>query len=294
MHAATQFWDPEVDVFRFGDDELCPTVEEFHVYLQGFASNTIVVPPYRESMPKLLTSSLRISKSATESLLNGGQINIMRLMEWFGPKGDTTDTAVQDRRRFALTICMLAAYLLVSPDGRVNPSLVSVATQLGVHRNVVPMVLAETLMGLDLVATGQTETFGGSPLLLQLWLSDKLGLIAAPEARWSYLPGRMHQREMLYPEMSTEDWHAFMSRLAPHEIVWRHGALDIPDMAMNSAGFERMVIAGLTSFTFYIPGRILRQLGISQGLNRAGVESFHLPEFTAHNLTGYKHNWGLR
>ena len=63
---------------------------------------------------------------------------------------------------------MLAAYLLVSPNGRVNPSLVSVATQLSDRRNVVPMVLAETLIGLDLVATGQTIIFGGSPLLLQV------------------------------------------------------------------------------------------------------------------------------
>ncbi|KAI8568929.1 hypothetical protein RHMOL_Rhmol02G0239000 [Rhododendron molle] len=55
-----------------------------------------------------------------------------------------------------------------------------------------------------------------------------------------------------------------------------------------------MVTAGLSSFTFYIPSRILRQLGISQGSHRAGVETFHIPAFTAQNLTGYEHNWGLR
>ncbi|KAI8568949.1 hypothetical protein RHMOL_Rhmol02G0240400 [Rhododendron molle] len=55
-----------------------------------------------------------------------------------------------------------------------------------------------------------------------------------------------------------------------------------------------MVIAGLSSFTFYIPGRILRQLGISQGSHQAGVETFHVPAFTAQNLIGYEHNWGLR
>ncbi|KAI8555279.1 hypothetical protein RHMOL_Rhmol05G0162700 [Rhododendron molle] len=63
-----------------------------------------------------------------------------------------------------------------------HPSLVSVAAQMGARRNVVPLVLAEMLMGLDLVYTGQTNTFSGSPLLLQLWLSDKIGLLAAPEA----------------------------------------------------------------------------------------------------------------
>ena len=99
---------------------------------------------------------------------------------------------------------------------------------------------------------------------------------------------------MIYPEMLEGEWFVFMQQIAPSEIVWRHGALNIADMATNSAGFERMVIAGLSSFTFYIPGRILRQLGMSQGLVRAGEETFHIPAFSAQNLTGYEHNWGLR
>ncbi|KAI8568930.1 hypothetical protein RHMOL_Rhmol02G0239100 [Rhododendron molle] len=168
LWSALRFWDPDVHVFRFGDNELCPTVEEFQAYLQGFASSVIVVPPCRKSMSKLLKTSLNITTGAPESLLNGGQINIMRLMEWYGPEGDTEDMALQARRRFALVISVLAAYLLVSPNGEVAPSLVSVATQLGARRNVVPMVLTEMLIGLDLASTGQTMTFGDSPLLLQL------------------------------------------------------------------------------------------------------------------------------
>ncbi|KAI8550622.1 hypothetical protein RHMOL_Rhmol06G0121700 [Rhododendron molle] len=94
LWAAVRFWDPDVHVFRFGDDELCPTMEEFQAYLQGFASSVIVIPPYRESMSKLLQSSLKISKGAADSLLSGGQINIMRLIEWYGPESDPMDTAV--------------------------------------------------------------------------------------------------------------------------------------------------------------------------------------------------------
>ncbi|KAI8542640.1 hypothetical protein RHMOL_Rhmol08G0153500 [Rhododendron molle] len=214
------------------------------------------------------------------------EINVMRLMEWYGHEGDNGDMALQARRWFALVISVLAAYLLVSPTGQINPSLVSVAAQLGDRRNMVSMVLAETLIGLDLVASGQTMIFGGCPLLLQLWLSDKLGLIAAPEANWPRLPGRMHQREMLYLKMSTKEWIRFMNEQSPEEITWRHEVLDIPDMAVKSAGYDQVVIAGLSSFTFYIPGRILRQLGISQGSHRAGAESFHVPAFTAQNLIG--------
>ncbi|KAI8534993.1 hypothetical protein RHMOL_Rhmol10G0140400 [Rhododendron molle] len=77
LWSALQFWDPDVHVFRFGDNELCPTVEEFQAYLQGFASTVIVVPSYRKSMSKLLKTSLNITTGAAESLLSGGQINIL-------------------------------------------------------------------------------------------------------------------------------------------------------------------------------------------------------------------------
>ncbi|KAI8547540.1 hypothetical protein RHMOL_Rhmol07G0204100 [Rhododendron molle] len=53
LWSALRFWDPDVYVFRFGD-ELCPTVEEFQAYLQGFTSSTIVIPPYRKSMSMFL------------------------------------------------------------------------------------------------------------------------------------------------------------------------------------------------------------------------------------------------
>ncbi|KAI8530074.1 hypothetical protein RHMOL_Rhmol11G0026900 [Rhododendron molle] len=33
LWAALQFWDPDVHVFRFRDNELCPMVEEFQAYL---------------------------------------------------------------------------------------------------------------------------------------------------------------------------------------------------------------------------------------------------------------------
>lgn len=161
-------WDPDVHVFRFGDDEMCPTVEEFQAYLRTFASATLVVPPYQASMPGLLVTSLEISRGLANTLLEGGQINIMRLIERYSLDDGLEDMAMQARCHFVLVICLLAAYLLVPADGRVSPLLVSVAAQMRARKNVIPMVLAETLLGLDLVYTGQSNTFSGSPLLLQV------------------------------------------------------------------------------------------------------------------------------
>jgi hypothetical protein len=163
LRAALRFWDPDVHVFCFGDDEICPTIEEFQAYLRTFVSPTFVVPPYQVSMLGLLATLLNISR-----ILEGGQINIMRLIERYSPEGDLENEARQARRRFALVICLLAAYLLIPADGRVSPLLVSVATQMGAQQNVIPLVLEEMLLGLDLVYTKQSNTFSGSPLLLQV------------------------------------------------------------------------------------------------------------------------------
>ncbi|KAI8547641.1 hypothetical protein RHMOL_Rhmol07G0211300 [Rhododendron molle] len=154
LRAALHFWDPDVHVFRFGDDEMCQTVEEFQAYLHTFASPTLVVALHQVSMPGLLASSLNISRGLANTILEDGQINIMCLIERYSPDDDLEDEAMQARCHFALVICLLAAYLFIPVDGRVSPLLVSVAAQMGTRRNVVPLVLAETLMGLDLVYTG--------------------------------------------------------------------------------------------------------------------------------------------
>ncbi|KAI8538350.1 hypothetical protein RHMOL_Rhmol09G0096100 [Rhododendron molle] len=119
-------------------------------------------------MPGLLATSLEISRGLANTLLEGGQINVIRLIDRYSPDGDLEDMAVQARCRFVLVICLLAAYLLVPSDGQVSPLLVSVAAQMVDRKNVIPLVLVETLIGLDLVYTGQANTFGGSLLLLQL------------------------------------------------------------------------------------------------------------------------------
>lgn len=106
LRAALRFWDPNVHVFRFSDDEMCPTIEEFQAYLRCFASPVLVVPPYQVSMPKLLASSFNVSRGLANTRLEGDQINIMRLIETYNPNGDLGDDAVQAWRHFALVICL--------------------------------------------------------------------------------------------------------------------------------------------------------------------------------------------
>lgn len=93
---------------------------------------------------------------------------------------------------------------------------------------------------------------------------------------------------MLYSEIATEEWYAFLHDMQSEDIVWRCPWLNLPAMAINSASFQRMVIASLVSFTFYIPGRTLHQFGMSQGLHKARVETFQPPDFNARILHNYQ------
>ncbi|KAI8563783.1 hypothetical protein RHMOL_Rhmol03G0135700 [Rhododendron molle] len=165
LRAAIQFWDPKVHVFHFGFSELCPSVEEFHAYLGGFDVEVPVNPFEKIEIAQTLSEKLGISKNASKSLTEGRALNIPHLINQF--RGN----------RFALCLCLLATFLLLQPDGQASSLLVSVAAQIDDHKDVSPMVLAETLMGLDAMYDGQTNVFGGSPLFLQLWLCDKLNLL---------------------------------------------------------------------------------------------------------------------
>ncbi|KAI8542627.1 hypothetical protein RHMOL_Rhmol08G0152200 [Rhododendron molle] len=238
LQAAMVYWDPIMHVFRFYEDEMCPTVEELQAYLRGFTDcDTLAIPPFQEDTNQLLQTKLNIPEELSTSVIQDGELNIVRLIELYGPEGALGDYVGQAHRCFVLSICALAAYMLVSADGRVSPSLVSIASQMGVRKNILPIVLAKTLMGLDLVKSGQANSFSGCPLLLQLWLSDKVGVLEAPQAGFQNFPRYLVKRPMLYPELLMVEWYAFLNDMQSEDIVWRCLWLNLQKMTVNSTGF---------------------------------------------------------
>ncbi|KAI8535409.1 hypothetical protein RHMOL_Rhmol10G0171800 [Rhododendron molle] len=281
VQAAMVYWDPTMHVFRFYQDEMCPTVEEFQAYLRA--------------------------EELSASVIQGEELNIAHLIELYGLEGALGDYVEQAHRCLVLLLCALAASMLILVNERVCPSLVSIALQMNSRKNIMPIVLAETLMGLDLVKSGQADSFSGCPLLLQivsgfllvfklvqLCLSDEVGVLEAPQASFEHFPRYLVERLMSYPELLMVEWYTFLNDMQSEDIVWRCSWLNRQEMTVNSVGFERVVIAGLTSFTFYIPECILLQLGISQGNKRFGKEHFELPAFNACNLHIYRCSWNNR
>ncbi len=115
---------------------------------------------------------------------------------------------------------------------------------------------------------------------MQFWLSDKLNLIQPPPPGHIHHRAQFYIRELHYNLMTTKEWNEFMEALALEEIFWRVPWLDLADMTFHSAGYDRVVIPGMTSYTFYIPGCFLHQLGVSPGRTRARIEGFETLPFT--------------
>ena len=129
---------------------------------------------------------------------------------------------------------------------------------------------------------------------MQLWLSDKLGVLDIPQAGYELFPRQLIERPLVIQGLVADEWFAFLNDMQNKDIVWRCPWLNLTEMTLCSAGYNRVVIAGLTSFTYYIPGRTLRQLGRSQGYHRYGAEDFELPVFDGWHLLDYEDRWNNR
>ncbi|KAI8538416.1 hypothetical protein RHMOL_Rhmol09G0101400 [Rhododendron molle] len=117
LQAAMVYWDPVMHVFHFRNDEMCPIVEEFQAYLRGFIDcETLAIPPFQEDMSQLLQMKLNIPEELSTSIIQNGELNIVRLIELYGPEGALGDYVGQAHRRFVLSIYALAAYMLI-PTG---------------------------------------------------------------------------------------------------------------------------------------------------------------------------------
>ena len=66
------------------------------------------------------------------------------------------------------------------------------------------MISAETLLGLDAVFHGgETQNFLGSPLTLQIWLMERLDMIAKP-ITGNYGPSSLLSRAVIKTKCQTE------------------------------------------------------------------------------------------
>ncbi|KAL7264449.1 hypothetical protein ACSBR1_002406 [Camellia fascicularis] len=176
LHAAARFWNPVTHVFSFGGQEVCPTFKDFQALMES-KRNEEVLPQLRFGHAQVLGRMCGLTMHDARSLICDGMLDVPSLICRVSDAGDRGDRHLQGFRRHALCLCMLSHFLFVSGSGGSSVRLIEVAQGLKEGKSCIVMILAETLMGLDAFYSRETTRFAGSPLLLQVWLMDKLQVV---------------------------------------------------------------------------------------------------------------------
>ena len=200
---AANFWDPRENLFRFQFTELCPTIEEFSAILRTPCNETtkMAVPVPEMNSRDVMRARAGLSKSAWMAILSKSPhspgIDMKLALEML----------IRLKKKSPAWITMMKIflerlYLCEGPFGyRCSFRLFSVINQLKPGTSIIGVVLAETLIALDLFKAGKiTSRFlPGSPLLLQLWLMEKTrhigGPICKPSTVSSYAPPRKNLKD---------------------------------------------------------------------------------------------------
>ena len=168
-----KFWDPEDHVFQFNTNELCPTIEEFFTIL-GYdpGKKSVAVscdPKHKESLSDVLS----LPTSITDSMIEGHMVNLHAIISRLIDK-HIYGVADNMQKNFGLALCFVGELLFCSRrNSFVDARAIGVVSRIKDGDNLVSLILAETLLGLDAVFHGgETQNFLGSPLTLQIWLME--------------------------------------------------------------------------------------------------------------------------
>ena len=133
--------------------------------------------------------------------------------------------------------------------------------------NPISLILAKTLLGLDAVFHGgETQNILGIPFTLQIWLMERLDMIAKPTVG-NYGPSSFLSRAVIKTKCQTEsDWVKFLDKKSSTSIQWDCYQWKCPPPLLRSPRSDHIFLVGLQRATFYKGDRLLRQFKYEQGM----------------------------
>ena len=167
LHIVAEFWDPKNHVFRFNTVEISPLPEEFEAILglQLDSACQIAIPsleiPDLHSVQYQMARMFSFSPQTTLRHLSGTAITMNSLLN--------SVVAINQSEVFwprLLALCLYSQFLLTSLLGDCDLKLLSILDRVESGCNPFPLILAETIHGLDHFA--ETRRFSGSPMLLEV------------------------------------------------------------------------------------------------------------------------------
>ena len=115
---------------------------------------------------------------------------------------------------FGLALCFMGEFLLCSRrPGFVDARAIGIVNQVGDGDNPTFLILARTFLGLDSVFLGgESQQFLGTPLTLQIWLTEILDMIATSIVA-KYGPSNFPSKAVLKTKCQIEShWVKFLDK----------------------------------------------------------------------------------
>ena len=167
LHATTNYWIPTQHVFQFNGVEICLTLEEFSAIMGEPLVNDLVFPIMGGDLPTLIQALLGVPLEKAKQWCVFGKLNVRLIFAYFFRLTIPMTDILHSRFLNAFCLCILARYFLVHETYCVDYRVCLVVANLR-NRNLVGMILAETLNGLDAFHWKESNFFVGRPLLLQV------------------------------------------------------------------------------------------------------------------------------
>ena len=267
LHAAVKFWDPEDHVFWFKTVELYPTIEEFSAIL-GYDPNKKSVAVYYDPKHKeIFSNALGLPTSIIGRMIEGHMVNLHAILSRLINK-HTYGVTDNLQKNFGSALCFIRELLLCfGRPGFADAQAISVVSQIKGSNNPISLILPETHLGSDSVFHGEeSQNFLGSPLTSQIWLMEKLDMIARPTIA-NYGPGSFLNKTVFKTDCQTKrKWVKFLNKKSSAPIQWNCYCWKFPPPLLRSPGSNHIFIVGLRRATFYKADRLLRQFQYDQGM----------------------------
>ncbi|KAL0001380.1 hypothetical protein SO802_015161 [Lithocarpus litseifolius] len=246
LRAAVKFWDPEEHVFQFNTAKRCLTIEEFFAILGYDPSKKSVAVSCDPRHKKYLFDALDLSTSITGSMIEGHMVNLCAIISRMIDKR-TYGVTENMQKKFGLALCFIGKLLLCfGRRGFVDARAISLVNQIKDGDNLVSLILIETLLELYAIFHGgESQNFLGSPLTLQIWLMERLDMIAKPTSS-NYGPSSFLSKTVIKTECQTEgDWVKFLNKKSSTLIQWDCYWWKCPSPLLRSLGSDHIFLVRL-------------------------------------------------
>uniref|UniRef100_UPI001C973239 hypothetical protein n=1 Tax=Geminicoccus harenae TaxID=2498453 RepID=UPI001C973239 len=148
LNAVVHFWDSDLHVFRFNREEVCPLFEEFCALMNVSARGLFVFPTLRRGYFHTLSSLFELSPMEASTFISENSIDLLKLASFFLREGGSS-LALHRPTQYALALCIIGCFLVSNGTTSIPIETCELILPLSESHNIIPLVLAETLNGLD-------------------------------------------------------------------------------------------------------------------------------------------------